>query len=273
MDIDLSKCVGCGNCVPFCTMGVISIENYRAVVNEDECVECSTCYRSLRDEGLNPTLVRIGRALLRNFPYIPLIPDPPVDVCPTGALVEPKLDWPRVIRREFSNPVVIHPSTEMSGRGTMEIKTNEVTGRLGEGDVGMVIELGRPGLGVFLRDIEKMAMAVAARGAVFERNNPLTVLMEDPIRGRMRPDVLGEKVLSAIIELRCREEQVEGIVEAMRQVERELGTVGSAGIASRCRKDGSIPHLELAEKLGLELSLNGKTNLGLGRPLFEETAQ
>ncbi|UCD58159.1 MAG: 4Fe-4S binding protein, partial [Candidatus Hydrogenedentota bacterium] len=63
MEIDTEKCVGCGNCVYYCTMGVIRIEDGLAVVNEDECVECNTCYRCCESEELNPTIVRALRKL------------------------------------------------------------------------------------------------------------------------------------------------------------------------------------------------------------------
>ena len=59
MDIDKTKCVGCGNCHIICTMGVISLdEDGKSVVNQDECVECATCYRVLRDEKYPPWFVR-----------------------------------------------------------------------------------------------------------------------------------------------------------------------------------------------------------------------
>ena len=52
MQIDEWKCVGCGNCVSVCTMGVISVMDGRSRVNEEECVECNTCYRTLRSKGI-----------------------------------------------------------------------------------------------------------------------------------------------------------------------------------------------------------------------------
>ncbi|HUV55530.1 MAG TPA: hypothetical protein VMW03_10050 [Candidatus Krumholzibacteriaceae bacterium] len=85
----------------------------------------------------------------------------PVDVCPTGALTPPELTWPRSLRAAFSDPTVVHPGTGVGGRGTEEIKTNDVTGRLRRGEAGIVVELGRPGTGARLRDVEKMAMALA----------------------------------------------------------------------------------------------------------------
>jgi len=49
MRIDPRKCVACGNCVAVCPMGAIAVDRaiHRAVVNEDECVECYTCYRGM----------------------------------------------------------------------------------------------------------------------------------------------------------------------------------------------------------------------------------
>ena len=42
-------------------MGAIYLEAGLAQVNQDECVECSTCYRFLPSEGLPPALVRLAR--------------------------------------------------------------------------------------------------------------------------------------------------------------------------------------------------------------------
>ena len=85
-------------------------------------------------------------------------------VCVPGALLDPeergifnassledleegvmKLRRPRSIRAAFSDPTVVHAGTGVGGRGTEEIKTNGVTGRLQEGEVGIVVEIGRPG--------------------------------------------------------------------------------------------------------------------------------
>ena len=78
------------NCVPICPMGAIHIDpvKRRATVNQDECVECYTCYRGMSKEHLNPVMVRtirkIGGFLRWRF-------DPEPDVCPTDALTEPEL--------------------------------------------------------------------------------------------------------------------------------------------------------------------------------------
>lgn len=265
MKIDKARCVGCGNCIPWCTMGVIYIgDDGKAEVNEDECVECSNCYRVLESEGFNPFAVWATRKLLgvAHLSY-----NQPIDRCPVGALVPPRLEWPRTLRRTFSDPIAPHEATGVAGRGTEEIKTNDVTNRLGAGDVGFVVELGRPGLGARFRDFEAMAMALAPLGVRFESKNPLTYLMSDTATGKIREDVLDEKVMSAIIELRTTLDRVPAILETIERVAQSLPTVASVGIASRCATDGTIPHEAFIAELGRTLSPNGKTNLGLGRAL------
>jgi len=268
MEIDKTRCVGCGNCHVICPMGAISLDlDGRSVVDQDTCVECSTCYRVLRNEGRNPGLVRLLRQVLTalNLGYLA-----EVDVCPTGALTPPTLEWPRSLRAAFSDPTVVHAGTGVSGRGTEEIKTNDVTGRLQAGEVGIVIELGRPGIGAHFSDVQAVAMAIAPLGPTFEPRNPVTELMTDTRTGEIREDVLDEKVLSAIIEIKTDLERLPEFLSALGQVQGKVDTVFSVGVASRCKEDGSIPHERWVQEAGCRLSPNGKINLGLGRPLFQE---
>ncbi|OGP97068.1 MAG: hypothetical protein A2Z51_08665 [Deltaproteobacteria bacterium RBG_19FT_COMBO_52_11] len=268
MEIDKEKCVGCGNCHAVCTMGVISLdEDGKSVVNQDECVECSTCYRLLRNEGYQPWFVRALRKVLALF-RLGYLAD--VDVCPTGALIPPELKWPRSIRATFSDPTIIHPGTGVGGRGTEEMKTNDVTGRLRQGEAGLVVEMGRPGIGAYFRDVEKVALALARLPIQFESENPVTQLMENPKTGKIKDEVLNEKVLSAIIEAKTTLNKIPEFLQAMEKVQKEVDTVIALGVASRCLPDGTIPHEEWVRKAGYTLSPNGKTNLGLGRPLFKE---
>ena len=263
MIIDEKKCVGCGNCIPYCPMGAIYIEGGKARVNDDECVECSTCYRILQKNGRPPLLIGLIR---RTLGYFHLLYDAPVNECPTAARIQPQLDWPRSLRAAFSDPRVRHESTGGGGRGTEEIKTNDVTGRLKKDDVGFVVELGRPGTGTHFRDIEKVAMALAETGVIFEPKNPVTFLIIDVKTGKMKDEILSEKVLSAIIECRAKMEQVPAILKRLESLQTEVETVFSLGISCKCNEDGSISYADLMRGLGYTLSLNGKTNLGLGRP-------
>jgi len=268
MEIDKKKCVGCGNCHAVCTMGVIYLEeDGKSAINQDECVECNTCYRVCRSEGYPPWFVRAIRKVLFFFRLGYLAE---VDVCPTGALTPPQLDWPRSVRAVFSDPTTVHPGTGVPGRGTDEIKTNDVTGRLREGDAGLVIEMPRPGTGAYFRDIEKVAMALARLKPHFEKENPVTQLMANSETGKIKDEVLNEKVLSAIIEIKTGLEKIPEFLQAMGEIQKELDTVISVGIASRCLRDGTLPHEEWVRKAGYKLSPNGKTNIGLGRPLCRE---
>lgn len=268
MDIDKTKCVGCGNCHAICPMGAISMDiDGKSIVNQDECVECSTCYRVLRDEGYWAPFVSFIRKMLS---YLRLQFTAEVDVCPTGALTPPELEYPRSIRAAFSDPTVVHEGTGVGGRGTEEIKTNDVTGRLGRGEAGVVIELGRPGTGAILREVETIAMALAHLEPVFEPFNPVTQLMQDPKTGKMKEEVLDEKVLSAIIEIKTKLNKIPDYLHALQAIQRDTDSVFSMGVASKCLPDGSIPHEKWVKEAGYILSSNGKTNLGLGRPLFRE---
>jgi hypothetical protein len=249
-------------------MGVIYLDaDGKSVVNQEECVECSTCYRVLRNEGYPPWFVRAIRGVLAacRLGYLA-----EVDVCPTGALAPRGLEWPRSLRATFSDPSTVHPGTGVPGRGTDEIKSNDVTGRLQAGEVGFVVEMGRPGIGARFRDVERVAMALARLHPHFERENPVTQLMTDPVTGKIREEVLDEKVLSAIIELKTSLERIPEFLRTLEEVQKEIDTVISVGIASRCLPDGTVPHEEWVTRAGYRLSPNGKTNLGLGRPLFQE---
>jgi ferredoxin len=249
-------------------MGVIYLdEDGKSVVNQEECVECFTCYRVLRNERYQPWFVRAIRKVLAFFRLGYL---GEVDVCPTGALTPRELEWPRSVRAVFSDPTTIHPGTGVPGRGTDEIKTNDVTGRLRKGEVGLVVEMGRPGIGAYFRDIEKVAMALTKLKPHFEKENPVTQLMVDPETGKIKDEVLNEKVLSAIIEIKTTLERIPEFLQTLEKVQKEVDTVMSVGIASKCLSDGSIPHEEWVKKAGYALSSNGKTNIGLGRPLFQE---
>lgn len=268
MEIDKEKCVGCGNCHVVCTMGAIYLdEDGKSVVNQDECVECNTCYRVLRNEGYSAWFVRALRSFLSFFRVGYLAE---VDVCPTGALTPPELNWPRSLRADFSDPTVVHKGTGVAGRGTEEIKSNDVTGRIRKGEAGLVVEMGRPGTGATFQEIEKVAMALAPLRVTFEKSNPVTLLMEDVKTGKMKGEILGEKVLSAILEMKIRLEDIPEFLRTLDRVQREVDTVISVGVGSRCLDDGTIPHEEWVKKAGFRLSPNGKTNLGLGRPRFKE---
>ena len=190
--------------------------------------------------------------------------DPEPDVCPTSAITPDELTWPRVVRRAFSDPQVTHESTGVHGRGTEEVKTNDVTNRVGLGEVGYVVEFGRPTVGVRFRDIEKMTRALASIGIEFESRNPVTHLMTDKKTGKLRDDILNEKILSAIVEFKTRIENVPAVLQKVDDISKTLDTVVAVGVSTRCAEDGSSALDPVLVEEGFSF-VRGKTNLGLGR--------
>jgi ferredoxin len=264
MYINPDKCVACGNCTYVCPMGAIYVDPTikRAKVNLQECVECYACYTGLSQEHLNPTIVRTTRKI---FQMLRLRFDPEPDVCPTAAFEPEELTWPRVVRRAFSDPRVPHESTGVEGRGTEEVKTNDISGRVKPGEAGFTIEFGRPGVGVWMREIQLMCWALADAGVTFEKRNPITSLMTDVPTGTLREDILNEKLMSAIVEIKVPVERVEEIVRLVWDVEKRVDTVVALGVGTRCDDNGEDNIVApVLEKLGYSLE-RAKTNIGIGR--------
>jgi hypothetical protein len=252
-------------------MGAIYIDPQikRATINRRECVECYACYNGMSQEHLNPTFVRMARRLFQAFR---LRFDPEPDVCPTAAFEPDELQWPRVVRRAFSDPRVPHESTGVEGRGTEEVKTNDVTDRVRAGEVGFTIEFGRPAVGVWFRDIQTLCTALARAGVQFEKKNPVTSLMTDVAAGAIREDILDEKVLSAIVEIKVPVERAEEIIRLVWDIEKQIDTVVAIGAGSRCDGEGEEDIVApILERLGYKLE-RAKTNIGLGRITNEKAA-
>jgi hypothetical protein len=253
-------------------MGAIYIDPVirRATIDRDECVECYTCYNGMSQEHLNPTLVRALRRLLSWFR---LRFDPEPDVCPTAAFEPEELTWPRIVRRAFSDPRVPHESTGVEGRGTEEVKTNDVSGRVKMGEVGFTIEFGRPAVGVRFWEIQEMTRALARAGVEFEKRNPVTTLMKDTTTGDLREDILDEKILSAIVEIKVPVERTEEIIRLVWEVEKRIDTVVALGVGARCDERGEENVVApILERLGYKLH-RAKTNTGLGRVTNEAARQ
>jgi uncharacterized Fe-S center protein len=84
--IDQEKCQTCADCIPFCPVGAIEVKEKKVTIESDACVECGVCARS--------------------------------GVCQDGAFIKEDLPWPRILRAEFSDPMVPHKKTDIAGRGT-----------------------------------------------------------------------------------------------------------------------------------------------------------
>jgi hypothetical protein len=204
------------------------------------------------------------RFLRRALAFFKLRFQPDPDICPTGAMARDELTWPRTLRRAFSDPLMPHESTGVGGRGTMEVKTNDVTGRVKEGEVGITVEFGRPGVGAYFREVDRVCRALAARSVEFQPENPVTALMANTETGELRPDILGEKVLSCILEFKIDTARMAEVLRAIEDEVRQLDTVVALGAAIRCDADGNDPVRAQLEGLGFD-AWRAKINMGLGR--------
>jgi len=239
------RCIGCKRCFPYCPMGGIQIPRRHEKVpgrvyieiDQDKCTDCGMCLRA--------------------------------NVCPVDALYQPQEPWPREVRGILSNPLIEFKGSQVPGRGTEEMKTNDVSGRFGPGEAGIGVELGRPGVGAYFRDVEAVAMALAPLGYEFAEENPVTHFMSDTKTGKLREDVLSEKAVSAIIEGKCKLENLAEVLDALKRVAKEIDTVFTVEIISKVPPKGEIPILPILQRLGYWYSINSKNNVGLGEPAYK----
>jgi len=210
-----------------------------AVIDQDVCVECWVCYRN------------------RVCPHDCFSPTP-LTLCGD------------VLKHVLSDPTVTSKGTGVPGRGTEEAKTNDVTGRYGKGVYGICIDMGRPGVGAYIRDVEKVAMAVAEAGVTFASpdETPLSTVMSNLSTGKIREELLDVHILSVIIEGTCEKGRLRSVLEALLKVETEIDTVFSLGIVLALAEDGDDYLMSTLDQVGIPQPIRGKVNVGLGRPLF-----
>ncbi|OHE24360.1 MAG: hypothetical protein A2X92_04635 [Syntrophus sp. GWC2_56_31] len=239
MRINSDRCIACLECIDFCPMNCIAQKGDAVEIDQDECVECGVCLRA--------------------------------GVCPTDAIAMPveSTQYPRAIRAQFSDPGVQHPSTNQGGRGTEEMKTNDVTGRIRRGEYGMALEFGRPGTGARMTDLEKVLKLLVTMDVELEKNNAVFAFLDEPLTGGVKPEFRNEKVLSAILEFKIPEHRLEHVVRQLLPVLADLDTVVSWGLVSRFAENGALPVRTKLQALGVPARPNAKINMGLGRPVVE----
>ncbi len=245
--VDKDLCVACGRCALYCPVQAIEMRQ-TAFVDPVKCVECGTCIRS---------------------------------ECPVDALKQPELQPPRLLRKLFSDPLARFEQTDVPGRGTEEMKTNDVTNNFTYGEVGWSVEMGRPGVSTSFSDVEIVTTALAKHKVEFIELNPLSMLIDHQTGcfTEKNPWNIPQKslksirTLSAIIECKSSIQKISEIVKALKEASKEINTVFSVGIISRW-KDGEIEVLPILEKIeGTKVRPNGKHNVGIGRPDLKEARQ
>jgi len=208
-------------------------------IDQDACTDCGMCLRA--------------------------------DICPVKALYQPQEVWPREVRGILSNPLIEFAGSQVPGRGTEEMKTNDVKGTFKPGEVGVGVELGRPGVGAYFRDVEVVAMALMGANIGYElaEENPVTHFMSDKKTGKLRDEVLGEKATSAIIEGKCRLEKLPEALRALREAAKKVESVFTVEVITKVTPEGEVPIKPVLEEMGLWYSINTKNNLGIGLPSYD----
>lgn len=238
MFIDKRICVACGRCHPYCPARAIHFEDVKSVVDQDTCYECGCCLR--------------------------------VEVCPVDAIKESLHvnEYPRALRKYFSDPNATHALTGIEGRGTEECKTNDVTNRCGPDEVGIAIEVGRPIIGMDLKNIQKITRALAKAGIhEIEPNNPIRSMIRDETTGDLKPELRGERVLSAIIEIQVKRDRLRHVLRTIKEISRKIDSVFSLDVYTQLGPGLKVPEevLDTIESEGLSWRPNAKINMGLGR--------
>jgi ferredoxin len=235
--IDTELCQTCMSCPPVCPVGAIVIKHKKVVIDYEDCVECGVCRR--------------------------------LEICPEGAIKQvDEIPYPRIIRAAFSDPTHRHATTEVLGRGTEEMKTNEVKNEFTLDRIGFSIELGRPGVGAYLKDLDRVTRKIVAVGGIFSDYNPVGALMANRETGELKKEVLQEKVLSAIAEFTVPAQNALAVLADMIQfLNTGIDTVATVSIISRNQDDGSHMLYEQLVKHGHQCGYapypNGKVNIGM----------
>ncbi len=214
-------------------MEAITLGRDTCSIDPNECSECGTCTRANK--------------------------------CPTDSITSVKLEWPRVIRETFSNPLAVHATTLVTGRGTEGIKTNDSQNRYKRGEIGVFIEVGRPVLGGRFEDVEKIVMAFKEHGYDVIPENPIASFIDDPKTGALKPEILNEKVISCVIEFILPDDAAAVMITMIAALSREVKSVFSLSVALRADRKGRSPFEKLFGTQIYRLP-NAKSNIGVVQP-------
>ena len=106
-------------------------------------------------------------------------------------------------------------------------------------------------------------------GMKFAEGNPVTTNMVDRATGKVNPEILGERVMSAIVEGTIPIEKLANVIKAAKEAASQIDTVFSLELIDRPEADRLVPMEKILKGQGVTCYPNGKFNLGLGRPLVQ----
>lgn len=247
MVVNQERCIGCGICVLYCPNDAISLisinAKVKAEIDQEKCLECGNCIRT-----------RVVRCPVEAFYELP----------------EKERTISRKMRRFFSDPSTTHPLTGVPGRGTEEVKTNDVTGRVKPGELGICIELGRPVLGTTAKEVELVVKRLAEIGIYLEPNNPVSEMISNPKTGAFKEEFLDAAFISAIVEFVIPFSRGKEVLKECKKIANSIDSVFSLDMICCYEEDGSNPAVALCNEEGVVLRENAKVNIGIGRPNYRQ---
>jgi NAD-dependent dihydropyrimidine dehydrogenase PreA subunit len=221
-------CVGCEECLPYCTQGAIFMsEDARACVDRDLCVECGVCIDS--------------------------------DICPVSAFEEDQ-DELATFKRPFGRLLAKHLDSKTVTKGSgYDVKTNDATGKIPTDKMVMRLELNRPRGGLKFGDIERMRVEMESLGW-----NPKVGSRARSIRGDgLSEKMADQRILTCHLEVILAPEKIPQIVkDATRFVNAHdlWVSINVAGVAEMIDRTQTV-----LKDAGVHMEPVAKVNLGLGR--------
>jgi|GEM_PF-1919541 len=232
--IDQTLCTGCKTCLLFCPDDAIDYHDGKSSIDPKVCTLCGCCD----------------------------------DRCPSGAL-QPltELTDLQIFQQAFGNPRGSKVTGGNAGRGGKEIKTLDVKPTLKPDHISICLDMGRPGVGLYLRDAEKIITALIAVGMEFlEGDFPLATIIPDRTTGKFRPDCLDLHMHSLLAEGVFHKSKLPAVLKAVLEVSQEIDTVFCPGLILPVDENIDNEALRCLDDLGIPRPIRSKINVGLGKP-------
>ena len=125
--------------------------------------------------------------------------------------------------------------------------------------------MGRPGVLASFTDLEKVTMAIAG-DVVFDPLSIMTSLLDEETGRLQVPELRMERAVSVSVSCKTSEDKCLEVLKILKKVSKEIDTIFSLSLTIICQ-GYEIPFKKRLEEAGYEPRINGKTNVGLGRPL------
>ncbi|MDR1889663.1 MAG: 4Fe-4S binding protein [Zoogloeaceae bacterium] len=234
--IEKKLCTGCKTCLLFCPDEAIDYRDGKCFVDQTVCTQCGVCLENCAAQAIRFT---------------------------------PDTEELKIFQRAISNPGAGTTVTGgNSGRGGHEVKTLDVVPRQKNDEITINLDIGRPGVGVYLRDAERIVLALLEAGMKFlpGEDFPLATIIPDRKTGRFRPDCLDMHLHTLLVEGIFKQDKLPDIIRALQRVEKDIDTVICVGLVMPVDKNCRNSALDCLDTLGLPRPHRGKVNVGLGRP-------